>query len=151
MGNQNRKQIIAVENPGYSRFYRLLNNMGFSVRPVNLDDKGIDIKGVESSKANYLFVTPSHQFPTGTIMPITRRIELLNWAVEADDRYIIEDDYDSEFKYETNSIPSLQSLDNNNRVIYTGSFSKTLLPGTRISYMVLPPNVLREYRKYNAM
>ncbi|GIO23553.1 PLP-dependent aminotransferase family protein [Oceanobacillus sp. J11TS1] len=148
MSIQDKKQIIAVENPGYSRFYRLLNKMGFYVKPIELDDKGIDIKEVASSKANYLFVTPSHQFPTGKIMPISRRIELLNWAVEEEGRYIVEDDYDSEFKYESDSIPSLQSLDRNQRVIYTGTFSKTLLPGTRISYMVLPPDLLREYRKH---
>lgn len=145
---RNNMEIIAVEDPGYFRFYQLLKNMGFSVHPINLDDKGIDVGEVEESKANYVFVTPSHQFPTGTIMPITRRIELLNWAAEANGRYIIEDDYDSEFKYETNSIPSLQSLDRNHCVIYTGTFSKTLLPGTRISYMVLPPDMLREFRKH---
>ncbi|WP_205136030.1 PLP-dependent aminotransferase family protein [Virgibacillus halotolerans] len=150
MGIQNKKSIIAIEDPGYFRFYRLLNKMGFSVNPIQLDDKGIDIKEVESSHANFIFVTPSHQFPTGKIMPITRRIELLNWAAEADNRYIIEDDYDSEFKYETNNIPSLQSLDRNHSVIYTGTFSKTLLPGTRISYMVLPPDLLREYRKHHS-
>ena len=148
MESQSKKQIIAVENPGYSRFYRLLSNMDFHVKPISMDDKGIDIQEVASSKANYLFVTPSHQFPTGKIMPISRRIELLNWALEEEGRYIVEDDYDSEFKYETNSIPSLQSLDHNQRVIYTGTFSKTLLPGTRISYMVLPPDVLRKYLEH---
>ncbi|MGK4044290.1 PLP-dependent aminotransferase family protein [Heyndrickxia oleronia] len=145
---QNKNEIIAVEDPGYFRFYRLLKNMGFSVQPVGLDDKGIDIGEVEASKANFVFVTPSHQFPTGKIMPITRRIELLNWAANGNNRYIVEDDYDSEFKYETNSIPSLQSLDRNQRVIYTGTFSKTLIPGIRISYMVLPPEMLRDYRRH---
>ncbi|MBT2215624.1 PLP-dependent aminotransferase family protein [Virgibacillus dakarensis] len=148
MEMQNKKSIIAIEDPGYSRLYRLLNDMGFTVNPIELDNKGINIKKVESSNADFLFVTPSHQFPTGKIMPVTRRIELLNWAAGAENRYIIEDDYDSEFKYETNSIPSLQSLDRNQRVIYTGTFSKTLLPGTRISYMVLPPDLLRKYRKH---
>ena len=98
---------------------------------------------IESSNANFVFVTPSHQFPTGKIMPISRRIELLNWAAQADDRYIVEDDYDSEFKYETDNIPSLQSLDRNQRVIYIGTFSKTMLPGLRISYMVLPPDLIK--------
>lgn len=83
-------------------------------------------------------------------MPISRRIELLNWSISSHDRYIIEDDYDSEFKYETDHIPSLQSLDRNQRVIYTGTFSKTMFPGLRISYMVLPPNLLREHREYYA-
>src|SRR5699024_2886084 len=97
----------------------------------------------------YLFVTPSHQFPTGIIMPISRRIELLNWSSQGSDRYIIEDDYDSEFKYETDSMPSLQSLDKNSRVIYTGTFSKTIFPGLRISYMVLPPDILEVYLNYH--
>lgn len=147
---QKNDSIIAVEDPGYSRFYTLLKKMGFVVKTIQLDEKGIEIRQVASSKAKFLFVTPSHQFPTGIIMPVSRRIELLNWATEADDRYIVEDDYDSEFKYETDSIPSLQSLDRNHRVIYTGTFSKTLLPGIRISYMVLPPNLLREYRNCSA-
>lgn len=147
---QNQDSVIAVENPGYLRFYSLLKKMGFKVKPIPLDEKGIEIEKVISSGASFLFVTPSHQFPTGIIMPVSRRIELLNWAVESGDRYIVEDDYDSEFKYETDSIPSLQSLDRNNRVIYTGTFSKTLFPGIRISYMVLPPKLLKEYRKQSA-
>src|SRR5699024_9362619 len=91
-----------------------------------------------NQEINYLFVTPSHQFPTGIIMPISRRIELLNWSIQKDGNYIIEDDYDSEFKYETDNIPSLQSLDHHQKIIYVGSFSKTLFPGLRVSYMVLP-------------
>lgn len=138
---------MAVENPGYQRFYHLLNNMGFPVSPVNVDEYGLSIRGLQKSGAQWAFVTPSHQFPTGTIMPINRRIELLNWAAASPDRYIVEDDYDSEFKYETDHIPSLQSLDGNRQVVYTGTFSKTLLPSLRISYMVLPPELLKDYRQ----
>jgi GntR family transcriptional regulator / MocR family aminotransferase len=144
------ESIVAVENPGYARFYQLLKKMNFAVHPVSLDDHGINMEEIEWVKANVAFVTPSHQFPTGKIMPISRRIELLNWAVKKENRYIIEDDYDSEFKYETDNIPSLQSLDRNYRVIYMGTFSKTVLPGLRVSYMVLPPDLLREYRKHFA-
>jgi GntR family transcriptional regulator/MocR family aminotransferase len=150
MGMQKQNTIFAMENPGYARINNLLRKMEIDVLPVSLDEQGINIKEIEASKANFVYVTPSHQFPTGKIMPISRRIELLNWAAQANDRYIIEDDYDSEFKYETDSIPSLQSLDRNHRVIYLGTFSKTMLPGLRISYMVLPPNLLREYRRHNA-
>lgn len=146
MGMQIAETVVAMENPGYSRFYTMLNNMNFDVRPIQLDEDGIDIRILESSQARFVFVTPSHQFPTGKIMPISRRIELLNWSVNLDGRYIIEDDYDSEFKYKTDNVPSLQSLDRNQRVIYTGTFSKTMLPGFRISYMVLPPELLRDYR-----
>ncbi|MEW9677683.1 PLP-dependent aminotransferase family protein [Lentibacillus sp. L22] len=148
MGLSKRDSVVAVEDPGYSRFYTLLKNMGFDVRALPIDDKGIAMDEVDDCSINYLFVTPSHQFPTGKIMPINRRIELLNWSTQGQDRYIIEDDYDSEFKYETDSIPSLQSLDQNQRIIYTGTFSKTILPGLRISYMVLPPDMLRKYRKH---
>jgi len=147
---QSEDSVVAVENPGYARFYELLKKMNFAVHPVSLDDQGIEMAEIESANANIVFVTPSHQFPTGKIMPISRRIELLNWAVQNDNRYIVEDDYDSEFKYETDNIPSLQSLDRNHRVIYMGTFSKTVLPGLRISYMVLSPDLLRKYRKHYA-
>ncbi|CDQ38666.1 MULTISPECIES: MocR-like transcriptional regulator GabR [Virgibacillus] len=149
MESKTEKTRIAMENPGYSRFYTLLKNMEFPVQLVDLDNKGMNIERAEQSKANLLFVTPSHQFPTGKIMPISRRIELLNWSLQNNDRYILEDDYDSEFKYETDNIPSLQSLDRNQRVIYTGTFSKTILPGLRISYMVLPPKLLRDYQNHH--
>lgn len=147
MDMKSKEATIAIEDPGYARFYTLLKRMGFTVQPIQLDHKGIDIQAITEAQANLVFVTPSHQFPTGKIMPITRRIELLNWAAQSQHRYIVEDDYDSEFKYETDNIPSLHSLDRDQRVIYTGTFSKTLLPSFRISYMVLTPHLLREYRK----
>ncbi|MEH7073365.1 PLP-dependent aminotransferase family protein [Neobacillus drentensis] len=140
--------VVAIENPGYARFYQLLKKMNVTVHPVSLDDQGINMTEIESVKANVVFVTPSHQFPTGIIMPISRRIELLNWAAQCENRYIVEDDYDSEFKYGTDNIPSLQSLDRNQRVIYMGTFSKTVLPGLRISYMVLPHKLIRDYREH---
>lgn len=142
--------VFAMENPGYARVHNLVRKMKFEVLPISLDEQGINMAEIQASRANFVYVTPSHQFPTGRIMPISRRIELLNWAAQGDDRFIIEDDYDSEFKYETGSIPSLQSLDRNHRVIYMGTFSKTMLPGLRISYMVLPPELLREYRRVHA-
>lgn len=150
MAIQSKNTNVALEDPGYSRFYTLLKRMNIHVQPIQLDNKGISIKEVEGSKANLLFVTPSHQFPTGKIMPISRRIELLNWSTKLSNRFIVEDDYDSEFKYKTDNIPSLQMLDRNDRVIYMGTFSKSLLPSFRISYMVLPPKILREYRKHYA-
>ncbi|WP_153731540.1 MocR-like transcriptional regulator GabR [Sporosarcina obsidiansis] len=146
MSIQSPSTVVAIENPGYSRFYTMLKKLDLEVLPIELDEEGIDSMQIENSNASFVFVTPSHQFPTGKIMSISRRIELLNWSIKSNNRYIIEDDYDSEFKYETDNIPSLQSLDRNQRVIYTGSFSKTMLPGFRISYMVLPPEVLKDYR-----
>lgn len=143
--------VFGMERPGYHRIYDLLHRK-FSVQTIDLDEEGIDSQKI-NQEINYLFVTPSHQFPTGIIMPISRRIELLNWSIQKDGNYIIEDDYDSEFKYETDNIPSLQSLDHHHKIIYVGSFSKTLFPGLRVSYMVLPPSLLRQYRKshYNRM
>ena len=140
--------VFAIENPGYARYYKLLMRHHVKIEIIPLDKNGVDIHVLSNGQSKFLITTPSHQFPTGRIMPISRRIELLNWALEKDDRYIIEDDYDSDFKYKTDNIPSLQSLDYNQRVIYMGTFSKTLLPGMRISYMVLPPKLLRKYRAY---
>lgn len=139
---------IAVEDPGYGRLFRHLKQMECEVLPVPIDSKGIDIDELTKHEADIVLVTPSHQFPLGVIMPISRRIELLNWALEQPNRYIIEDDYDSEFKYDTDQIPSLQSLDRHQRVIYLGTFSKSLFPGLRISYMVLPIPLLRNYREH---
>ncbi|WP_342388867.1 PLP-dependent aminotransferase family protein [Salinicoccus bachuensis] len=137
---------IAIEDPGYSRMYTLLKNKNFTVIPIPLDDKGINMEVLEKEDPDYVFVTPSHQFPTGTIMPISRRIDLLNWAAGKPNRFILEDDYDSEFKYTTDNIPSLQSLDKNQKVIYCGTFSKTLLPSFRFSYAVLPIPVINRYK-----
>ncbi|WP_462421532.1 MocR-like transcriptional regulator GabR [Salinicoccus sp. Marseille-QA3877] len=148
MQMQPKNTTVAMESPGYSRIHSLLvNTLELKVKLMNIDEMGIDINQVEQSNADFLFVTPSHHFPTGKIMPISRRIELLNWASKKDDRFIIEDDYDSEFKYKTNNIPSLQSLDQHQSIIYLGTFSKSLLPTLRISYMVLPPKVLKIYRE----
>lgn len=144
---QTTKTAFAVENPGYARYYQLLQRHQFKTHLIPLDDYGIDVKYIEQTNAQFVITTPSHQFPTGTIMPISRRVELLNWASRDEQRYIIEDDYDSEFKYQTDNVPSLQSLDYNRKVIYMGTFSKTLLPGMRISYMVLPTKLLAAYQE----
>src|SRR5699024_1187710 len=134
---------IAVENPGYSRFRTLLNQTQTSISAIELDYKGISIEQLKKEQPQAVIVTPSHQFPMGTIMPVSRRIDLLNWASKTHS-YIIEDDYDSEFKYETDNIPSLFSFDKNESVIYLGTFSKTLMPGLRISYMILPINLVKK-------
>lgn len=139
---------IAVENPGYQRLYGLMEQLNAKINPISVDENGISVDEVKQSSANTVFLTPSHQFPTGAIMPISKRFDLLNWTTKKPNHYIIEDDYDSEFKYQTDNIPSLQSLDFNQKVIYMGSFSKSLLMGFRISYMVLPYPLLRIYRKH---
>lgn len=135
--------IYGLENPGYDKLRHVLKMNNCKIIPLSVDSEGISLKDVKINDVNVLCITPSHQFPTGTIMPISRRIQLINWANNSDDRYIIEDDYDSEFKYSGKPIPSLQGLDNNGKVIYLGSFSKSLAPSIRISYMVLPQSLLQ--------
>lgn len=139
---------IGVENPGYSRFRKLLNEGGTATIPLELDEKGISINQINSVQPDAVIVTPSHQFPTGIIMPVSRRIDLLNWASKTNS-YIIEDDYDSEFKYQTDNIPSLYSFDKNESVIYLGTFSKTLMPGLRLSYMILPTALVQKFETHN--
>ncbi len=142
-----RDYVYGIENPGYERLKQLFRGNRAAVTPIRIDEGGMRPEEVHSSKANVLCVTPAHQFPSGHIMPINRRIQLLNWANEAAGRYIIEDDYDSEFKYSGKPIPALQGLDNNEKVIYMGSLSKSVSPTLRVSYMVLPPHLMQRYRR----
>jgi GntR family transcriptional regulator/MocR family aminotransferase len=114
---------------------------------LSLDKDGICISELENSSANIVFVTPSHQFPYGMIMPITRRMQLLQWAKKEEGRYIVEDDYDSEFRYSGKPIPALQGLDTDGKVIYMGTLSKALLPSLRMSYMVLPKKLIKKYQQ----
>ncbi len=142
------KQIgIAFEDPTYVKAYRNFQMMGYPVKTVKMDENGIHIQDLEESGASIAYVMPSHQYPTGIVMPIGRRIELLKWAAKQGDRYIIEDDYDSEFRYRGKPVPSLQSIDTLGKVIYIGTFSKAIAPAIRISYMVLPQRLLDIYQK----
>ena len=104
------------------------------------------VDALEDSGADIAYVTPSHQYPTGIVMPIRRRMELLKWADEGE-RYIVEDDYDSEFRYKGKPIPALQGYDVHGRVIYLGTFSKSIAPAIRLSYMVLPEELAKIYRE----
>ncbi|WP_242268784.1 PLP-dependent aminotransferase family protein [Bacillus cereus group sp. BfR-BA-01352] len=137
----------AVENPGYHRKMVVFEQGEEKVQMLSLDRDGICMADLENSDANVVFVTPSHQFPYGMIMPITRRTQLLQWAKKEEDRYIIEDDYDSEFRYSGKPIPALQGLDTDGKVIYMGTLSKALLPSLRMSYIVLPKNLIKKYQK----
>lgn len=137
----------AVENPGYHRKMVVFEQGEKKVQMLSLDRDGICMADLENSDANVVFVTPSHQFPYGMIMPITRRTQLLQWAKKEEDRYIIEDDYDSEFRYSGRPIPALQGLDTDGKVIYMGTLSKALLPSLRMSYIVLPKNLIKKYQK----
>lgn len=137
---------IAMENPTYGRAYRIFKSCGYQVHTVDMDESGLQVSKLRRSRADLVYVMPSHQFPLGTVMPVGRRAELLSWAVEKN-ACIIEDDYDSEFRFRGKPIPSLQSSDKNGRVIYMGTFSKAIAPAIRVSYMVLPPMLLQAYRE----
>lgn len=138
---------IAMENPTYMRTWRIFNSFAYNVITVPMDENGMMVSALEKTEARVAYVMPSHQFPTGTVMPIGRRSELLKWANKASDRYLIEDDYDSEFRYRGKPIPSLQSSDEYGKVIYIGTFSKAIAPAIRISYMVLPKPLLEVYHR----
>ncbi|MCX7773159.1 MAG: PLP-dependent aminotransferase family protein, partial [Clostridia bacterium] len=139
------ENIYGIENPGYERLSLLFQSNGARFRPIAIDGNGMMPEEILKSDANILCIAPAHQFPSGGIMPVHRRIQLLNWANERPGRYIIEDDYDSEFKYSGKPIPALQGLDKSGKVIYMGSFSKPLSPAIRVSYMVLPEHLLQKY------
>ena len=141
-----REKVFAVENPGYPRVVEALSNAGGRVRPLSMDGDGLSAVELSVAGASAAYITPSHQFPTGTVMPIGRRSELLCWAYEQPGRYIIEDDYDSEFRFSGRPIPALQGMDSKGRVVYIGTFSRSIAPSIRISYMILPPELLERYR-----
>ena len=140
---QNHK--VALENPTYKQAYRLFKSLSYDVCTVDMDEKGMKVANLKSSGADIAFVMPSHQYPLGIVMPMKRRMELLKWAAKDPARYIIEDDYDSEFWYQGRQAPTLYSMDGNGRVIYFNTFSKTLIPSLRISYMVLPYELAMRY------
>ena len=136
---------IGMENPVYHKAMHFFQRMGHTVQSIPMDAYGVQIEPLEHYDNIAVYVTPSHQFPLGITMPVSRRIKLLNWTQEGSQRYIIEDDYDSEFRYNSRPIPALQSLDQNGRVVYLGTFSKSIAPSLRISYMVLPRPLLKQY------
>ncbi len=179
-----RNAVYCVENPGYRKIASVFQMNGARCVPVNVDDEGIDVSAVRESGASVVHVSPSHHFPTGTVMSLNRRRELLSWAAADENHFIIEDDYDSEFRFTGRPLETLfgaaskggagcgngvgstveSGLRGNGgrtkacdaayasgagHVIYTNTFSKTLSPSYRISYMVLPPPLAEKFRKNN--
>lgn len=136
---------IAIEEPGFFIAGDTFKNYNFEVSPIALDAYGLDVNQLCSTKAKAVYVTPSHQFPTGIIMPISRRLELIKWANKSDS-IIIEDDYSCHLRYNVKAIQSLQSL-SEERVVHIGSFSKYLFPSIRVSYMVLPKKLMNRFSK----
>lgn len=142
-----RDGAYAVEDPGYRKTEQILLHSGANVVPIPVDEQGLCVELLDRAKARVVHVTPSHHFPLSIVMPVSRRHQLLDWAASGSKRYIIEDDYDSEFRLSGRPIPALQGLDRQERVIYLNTFTKSLAPSMRISYMVLPPHLARQYQK----
>ena len=142
-----REKLYCLENPGYRTIERVYESHGAKTTFAGLDDSGIDVRQLRESKASIVHVSPTHHFPTGINMPAARRYELLAWASEKPDRFIIEDDYDSEFRLAGRPIPALYSIDTEERVIYMNTFSKTLANAVRLAYMVLPFSLLGRFQE----
>lgn len=136
---------VIIEDPIHYGLLEVISLNGYSVNPIQVDENGMRTDMLKASNnSELIYVTPSHQFPLGGVLPIQRRIELIEFA-EKNDCYIIEDDYDSEFRYEGQPISSLYELESS-RVIYIGSFSKILAPAIRLGYMILPPALISKYK-----
>ncbi len=142
-----KDRIYAVEDPGYRKIAAVYGAENVECRFIGLDKHGISSAELAKSGADIVHISPSHHFPTGIVMPIRRRQEILKWANEQAGRYIIEDDYDSEFRFAEKPIPAMQSIDTQGKVIYMNTFSKTISPSIRISYMALPRALLARFRE----
>ena len=169
--SENSKLVFAVENPGYEKTESIICDNGAIVKKINLDESGISVEQIKASEVDCVYCTPAHQYPMGITMPISRRSELLSWAYECqlsefkcdtkydknskdnydikydnlnmtNCRFIIEDDYDSDYRYQGNPIPALQGFDTRDCVLYLGTFSRSLSPSMRVSYLVLPNRLL---------
>lgn len=141
-------RTVAIENPGYLRTRAVLQNSGIACLPVSIDEDGLSVTALQACGADLCYVTPSHHFPTGVTMPARRRAQLLSWAADEPDRWILEDDYDSEFRFDTKPLPSLQGMAGPDaNVVYLTTFSKSLAPGIRIACMVLPQKLLAVYQR----
>ncbi|MGH1523285.1 PLP-dependent aminotransferase family protein [Leifsonia sp. L25] len=134
---------VAVEDPGYPPVRQLFEQLGARVVPVPVDDHGLRVDLLPP--ARLVYVTPSHQFPLGGVLPLERRTELLEWAARHD-AVVVEDDYDSEYRFGARSLDPLQRLDADGRVVYVGTFSKTMLPGLRLGFVVAPQTLVPALR-----
>ncbi len=137
--------VAAVENPGYFLPHSVFQRHSYLIIPVPVGSGGIDLDALEAGSSTIVYVTPSHQLPLGHVMPVANRLRLIDWA-ETGGKFIIEDDYDSELRYNGKPIPSLQGLRPQGNIIYVGTFSKILSPALRVSYLVLPHSLCAAYR-----
>ena len=142
-----RDKTYAIEDPGYMKLERIYESNGVKSTRVQLDEKGLSLEMLEDSGADIAHISPNHHYPTGITMPLDRRYEILSWAAGKEDRYILEDDYDSEFRVSRNPFPTLYTLDGSGSVIYMNTFSKSLASTVRISYMVLPFDLAERFKE----
>ena len=136
---------VAMENPCYQGAAFLFASYGARLVPIEVDEEGLDVSQLERFSGSLVYVTPSHQFPTGYTMALERRLQLLDWAYRTVS-YVIEDDYDSDFRYDGPPLTALAGLDGRGRVLYLGTFSKSIGPGMRLGYVVLPEHLLEQAR-----
>lgn len=137
-----RDRSYGTEDPCYSKLSRIYAVNGVSHQAVSLDAQGMSVSSLADSGVSVAHISPAHHFPTGIVMPISRRRELMDWAEQGDDRYIIEDDYDSEYRWSGKPVPSMFGMDRTGRVIYVNTFSVTIAPSVRIGYMCLPERLV---------
>ena len=137
----------AIENPGYQKLAKIYDSYQIKYHPIPLDENGMELSALEDSGAHIAHITPSHHYPTGIVTSVSRRYELLAWASKKLGRYIIEDDYDSEFRLSGQPIPTLQSIDHSEKVIYINTFAKSLSSTVRLSYMILPKHLFELFYK----
>ena len=141
-----RDKIYCLEDPGYHKLQRIYTDNGACCFSLPIDQQGMSVTALNAVRCDVIHISPSHHFPTGIITPVSRRYELLGWATSGQ-RYIIEDDYDTEFRLVGKPIPSLFSMDMSSKVIYMNTFSKSLTSTIRISYMVLPMPLMEEFNR----
>lgn len=142
-----RGEYVGIEDPCWVGAKTIFESQGAKMWPVAVDTDGIrvsDLANADTPNLKLLYVTPSHQFPTGAVLTLGRRLELLAWAKRTN-TYIVEDDYDSEFRYSGRPVPALAGLDTNNRVLYVGTFSKVLYVSLRIGYLIVPPHLVHAF------
>ncbi len=136
---------FAIESPGYYIAEGIFKDFGYNIKKISLDSDGVSIDNFKQSGAKLLYITPSHQYPTGRVLPVAKRQKLLQY-ISLINGYLIEDDYDSELNYISRPIPSLQGLDSSDSVIYVGTFSKSLSPAIRVAYLHLPDRLLESFK-----
>ena len=138
---------VAIEKTGFKKVAEFADRLNINIRIIPGDEDGMDIHALHTNDIEVVYVAPANRFPTGKVLPIKKRLELFSWAYEGEERYIVEDDYDSEFRYSGRMIVPMFSEDSKDRVVYLNTFSKTMVPSLRISYMILPEELAKRYKE----